>query len=508
MTRNAGSVIKEMDVMAVPVRAGGSLRRHAYREWSNKLVVLGIDALALLLALFLGRIANYWWLDLSLTGNFFHWNSGEQLRLAFYLGLIAIVLSRFLALGHYTRRKPFWDELRETFKILLIAALVDTSILFLNRVSFSRTWLLDTWILAFLLLPLMRILVKHALRRMGEWSRPTIIIGTGQNAQEAAAALASEPLLGFDVIAFLVPQGKPCLSSKFIITANRPIPILPMTEEPEATIARLGYPHVVVALEPDELLSYRNILERLCLCCPDVSVVPAIRGLPVFGMVTTHFFSHEVLLLRARNNLARLGPRILKRIFDVCVASTALIVLSPLFAYIAWGVRRTGKEIFYCHGRIGMKGKPFLCYKFCSMVPNADRILRRLLEKDPKVREEWERKFKLKNDPRITPIGAFLRKTSLDELPQLWNVLKGEMSLAGPRPVIEDELKRYGDQAKYYLEVRPGITGLWQVSGRNDIDYTDRVTLDVWYVRNWSLWYDIVILLKTCKALFQRNGAY
>jgi undecaprenyl-phosphate galactose phosphotransferase len=150
----------------------------------------------------------------------------------------------------------------------------------------------------------------------------------------------------------------------------------------------------------------------------------------------------------------------------------------------------------------------FGCLKFRSMVPDADEILKRRLDDDPDARTEWEQGFKLKDDPRITPIGAFLRRTSLDELPQLWNVLKGEMSLVGPRPIIEEELERYGDQVGYYLETRPGITGLWQISGRNNTSYDDRVALDSWYVRNWSLWYDLVILVKTINVVVKGQGAY
>jgi undecaprenyl-phosphate galactose phosphotransferase len=142
------------------------------------------------------------------------------------------------------------------------------------------------------------------------------------------------------------------------------------------------------------------------------------------------------------------------------------------------------------------------------MVVNADVVLKDLLARDPSARNEWDRDYKLKNDPRITRIGAFLRKTSLDELPQLFNVLKGDMSLVGPRPVVEDELRRYGEDAGYYLQVRPGITGMWQVSGRNDVDYRTRVEFDAWYVKNWSLWTDVVILLKTARVVMTRIGAY
>jgi undecaprenyl-phosphate galactose phosphotransferase len=150
----------------------------------------------------------------------------------------------------------------------------------------------------------------------------------------------------------------------------------------------------------------------------------------------------------------------------------------------------------------------FDCLKFRTMVPDAAGVLKQLLDTNPGARAEWGRDFKLKDDPRITSIGAFLRRTSLDELPQLWNVLKGEMSLVGPRPIIEVELERYGEEVGYYLETRPGITGLWQISGRNNTSYDDRVALDCWYVRNWSLWYDLVILVKTVRVVLWREGAY
>jgi undecaprenyl-phosphate galactose phosphotransferase len=143
------------------------------------------------------------------------------------------------------------------------------------------------------------------------------------------------------------------------------------------------------------------------------------------------------------------------------------------------------------------------------MYKDADKILAELLEKNPELKKEWEESFKLKNDPRVTKIGKFLRKTSLDELPQIFNVLKGEMSLVGPRPVTQEELEKYyKDYAKYYLSVWPGITGLWQVSGRSDLSYKERVFLDAWYVRNWNLWLDFLILLNTIKVVIKQKGAY
>jgi Undecaprenyl-phosphate galactose phosphotransferase WbaP len=221
-----------------------------------------------------------------------------------------------------------------------------------------------------------------------------------------------------------------------------------------------------------------------------------------------HFLGHEVLMLRLRNNLGRPGFALMKRALDFAVATILLAILAPFFVLAMALIKASGGEIFYAHPRIGRAGRPFLCYKFRTMVADADRVLSDILSTDASAKEEWEHTFKLKNDPRVTKFGAFLRKTSLDELPQLWNVLRGDMSLVGPRPIVQSEIERYGDMAEYYFMVRPGITGLWQASGRTSVDYSTRVALDVWYVRNWSPWYDVVILLKTVKAVIGMHGAY
>lgn len=149
-----------------------------------------------------------------------------------------------------------------------------------------------------------------------------------------------------------------------------------------------------------------------------------------------------------------------------------------------------------------------MCYKFRTMVPDADEKLEALLAKDPLARKQWKRDFKLKHDPRVTRIGGFLRRTSIDELPQLWNVIKGDMSLVGPRPIVESELERYGDNLRYYLQTKPGISGLWQISGRSNTDYETRVYMDAWYAKNWTLWYDFFILIKTIQVVVHRSGAH
>ncbi|KVD93280.1 UDP-phosphate galactose phosphotransferase [Burkholderia stagnalis] len=197
-----------------------------------------------------------------------------------------------------------------------------------------------------------------------------------------------------------------------------------------------------------------------------------------------------------------------KRAFDLLLAPCLIALLSPLLAAVALAVKRDGGPCLYAHIRVGLGGRPFRCLKFRTMATDADRRLQSLLETNPHARAEWEREFKLKSDVRVTPVGRVLRRTSLDELPQLINVIRGEMSLVGPRPIVEAELPRYGADVAYYLAVRPGMTGLWQVSGRNDTSYAARVSLDVRYVRTWSLGRDLRILFKTIGVVARGAGAY
>lgn len=196
-----------------------------------------------------------------------------------------------------------------------------------------------------------------------------------------------------------------------------------------------------------------------------------------------------------------------KRCLDVVLVLMALPLILPILLIVAFLVRRDGGPAFFGHRRIGRDGKEFTCWKLRSMVPNADRVLALHLAADPLARLEWSATQKLLHDPRITPLGRFIRRTSIDELPQLWNVLRGEMSLVGPRPVTEDELQRYGSHRTTYLSCRPGLTGLWQVSGRNTVSYDERVRMDVAYALGIGLWLDLTIILRTFGEVIHRSGA-
>jgi lipopolysaccharide/colanic/teichoic acid biosynthesis glycosyltransferase len=213
--------------------------------------------------------------------------------------------------------------------------------------------------------------------------------------------------------------------------------------------------------------------------------------------------SDRVLVARAPQGGFR------KRAFDLVAAFLLLLLFLPLMFFIAVILYSLeGGSIFFAHNRVGYRGRSFRCFKFRTMAANAEMALARHLEQNPAARQEWEATQKLRDDPRVTALGRFLRATSLDELPQLFNVLAGDMSLVGPRPIVEGEIARYGTYFDDYASARPGLTGLWQVSGRSDVGYERRVEMDRSYVKAWSLSGDLMIMLRTVKVVFSRVGSY
>ncbi|MEH2516782.1 exopolysaccharide production protein ExoY [Bradyrhizobium sp. AZCC 1610] len=198
-----------------------------------------------------------------------------------------------------------------------------------------------------------------------------------------------------------------------------------------------------------------------------------------------------------------------KRILDVVISSTALLVFAPLFCFIALLLKIADRgPVFFQQTRVGFRSSRFACLKFRTMVTDGNAVLAQHLRDFPDAATEWAETRKLKRDPRVTELGRVLRQLSLDELPQLWNVLRGDMSIVGPRPIVFDEVKMYGPSAEHYLLARPGLTGAWQISGRNDVSYERRVSLDRDYIENWSFWKDLKIIVKTIPAVIAAKGTY
>ncbi|PJG84408.1 undecaprenyl-phosphate galactose phosphotransferase WbaP [Conservatibacter flavescens] len=422
------------------------------------------------------------------------------IRLSLFLFCVGVAVLWFWTIKrHYTYRKPFWDELYDIYTVLIKVALLNLSLLVLTYSNLSVATWYYVWGIVIFLSPLGRIFAKYFLNYLGVWELDCVMIGKSDNARSAFQALATDKSLGYKVKVFVDPRD----DMVFIDPKQGYVPIDVFLESIHC------YQKVFIALEKnqDDMLE-EWVMKLNRLGYRDISVIPSLGGVPLYGAEISHIFSHEAILLRLHNNLAKRSSRFVKRTFDIVVSGMLLVLFMPLFIYLSWKIRRDGGSATYSQVRIGRNGKPFYCYKFRTMVMNSNEILQKLLQSDVDIRYEWERTYKLKNDPRVTPIGCFLRKTSLDELPQLWNVLKGDMSLIGPRPVVRSELRFYEENITYYYMVRPGLSGLWQVSGRSDTSYEKRVYLDAWYVKNWSLWNDIIILYKTAKVVLMRKGAY
>ncbi|HEY0204681.1 MAG TPA: undecaprenyl-phosphate galactose phosphotransferase WbaP [Acetobacteraceae bacterium] len=449
------------------------------------MIAFGASALAAWLISTSGVLA-------PMTGGAFPAASPEALRSAlapaFILGGL---LAYFLAKGHYSRRLPFWWELQQVLIGSIFALLCSSFVEFTFKTDVSRVVVFCIWVLFPLALVAMRHTARHLLSEANLWQIRTVIVGHGAAADRAAEALTSEHDLGYAVIGIISPAVVSGLSTT-----------KPWTRLVQQFRADL----VVIAPEADETLD-RDRNETLVRERVPFAVMPHAEGLPVSGCVQTYFFRHDLVMLSYRNNLSQPLARTVKLALDAAGAAMILLAISPVLLAVALLVKLDGGPVLFSHVRIGAGGRRFNCLKFRSMRTNSAEVLDHLLSTNPAAAVEWAATQKLRNDPRVTRIGAWLRKTSLDELPQLLNVLRLEMSLVGPRPIVEAELPHYGENITYYYETRPGLTGLWQVSGRSDTTYQQRVQLDTWYVKNWTLWHDIAILAKTVPAVLDRTGA-
>ncbi|MCW2249593.1 Undecaprenyl-phosphate galactose phosphotransferase WbaP [Azospirillum fermentarium] len=413
-------------------------------------------------------------------------------RLAQFGAIGLCMLLWFHTRGHYRRRLPLWSAAQDIVIASILALLTDGFLMFAFKADFSRLWLGQAWLLTAALIPVMRGFIITVLDARGLWRLPVVVVGGGETAQKAVEALKSERSLGYDIVGV------------------RPLSAVGSKGNGswEALYAREQAQLVVLALSDADLVGGGELIADLARRRLPFAIAPALQGLPVLGFDRIYFFSQDVMLLAARNNLEQPLSRGVKFVFDLVAASMLVAILAPVFVFFALLIMRDGGPVVYGHTRIGRGGRPFTCLKFRTMAPDAERRLQDMLATDPDAATEWSVARKLRNDPRVTPIGRFLRASSLDELLQLFNVLRGEMSLVGPRPVTGEELALYGRDVSYYLETRPGMTGLWQISGRNEIAYDERVRLDVWYVKNWTLWHDIAILVRTIPVVWRRVGAY
>ncbi|GAB6078611.1 undecaprenyl-phosphate galactose phosphotransferase WbaP [Hydrogenobaculum acidophilum] len=366
----------------------------------------------------------------------------------------------------------------------------------------SRLTLILLCFYAVFTISILRYFGKKLLNHINIWKSPVVIIGAGSSGKSVAKGILEDEHLGYYVRGFLDDFKK-----GFIEINNIKIPIIGTKEDiknlKDIEAAIISIP----SLNNEELSHLVNTTHRYIR---QVFVVPDLKGIGLLNSELYHLFKEQLFLIKITNNLESRINKATKMIFDITVAALLLPILLFIIAAFSILIKLDSEgPVFFVQERLGENGKIFKCIKFRTMYINNEEILRQFLQQNKEALLEWQTFKKLKkDDPRITRIGKILRKTSLDELPQIFNVLKGEMSLVGPRPYLPSEEKDMGDYKDYILLTRPGITGLWQVSGRNELSFEERLKLDTWYVLNWSLWLDIIILFKTIKVVFKKEGAY
>ena len=410
-----------------------------------------------------------------------------------------------LFLNHgYKIDTAYWEKVKIIFRSITIGIVLSIVLMYAGHIlnNVSRLFVILSYGFILFYIILFRYILARTLIKLNVLAIPVLLVGAGKTAELVDIHFSNMPLAMYKIVGFVDDN------PKSDVLANK-YECLGKFSDAEAVIKKYNIPNVLVCapgLEPRKLVT---LINKLQILVEKVTFVPELFGIPAANIQARGLMNEQTLILEVKNNLAQRRNRLFKRIFDITATVIGGILILPVIAIVAILIYLDSPgPIVFGHKRVGQGGKEFPCYKFRSMVPNAQEALEIYLKENPAAREEWERDFKLKDDPRVTRIGKFLRKTSLDELPQLWNVLVGDMSLVGPRPIVRDEIVKYGDYINDFYLVPPGITGVWQVSGRSDTTYEERVLMDSWYVHNWSVWIDIVYLLKTVLAVVKSKGAY
>lgn len=464
------------------------------RSWPTVFCMIGADILGLAIA---GVLATY--IGLFIEGDF---HTTPTLYWQFW-PLLGFFILAYATVGLYpgVAISPV-DELRWiSIATTLIYLVLGSAIFLFQEVAlFSRSVFLLAWVLSLLLVQVSRALVRTIFAPRSWWGYPVIILGAGKTGEMVIRTLQRRPRIGLKPVLVLDdnPAKRGTLQGVPVVGSVGMAPRL-------ARIRRI--PYAIVAMPGVPRPRLIELLERYGQTFPHLLVIPDLFGFASLWVAAKDLGG--ILGLEVRQQLLLPGPRLAKFLIDLICTLIGGTLLLPILILTAVLIRLDSPgPIFYGQTRIGQGGRRFKAWKFRSMVQNADQVLEDYLNQHPELRDAWEKDHKLKCDPRVTRVGRFLRRTSLDELPQLWNILRGEMSLVGPRPIVDEEIWRYGDKLSLYSKVTPGLTGMWQVSGRNDISYEERVNLDTYYVRNWSVWLDVYILLRTIWVVIVGEGAY
>lgn len=405
----------------------------------------------------------------------------------FYLVLPYLLI--FAYEGLYNKRYEFWEETRRIYKSNLIATAIIMIILYITRgFIVSRLIIILVFLLNFIFLPIHRLVIKKILIKLKLWSKNLLVISSYETYQRLQSHFQRHTILGYQPTAFIETHQINNDNINQILRKEKIDSIIVSAQE----------------LNQNQLL---EIYEQAEGKIENFFVIPALSQLQTVGVDVEQW--EALLVMKFRYNLLRLESQFFKRIIDLVLASLLIVIFLPFSIFIAILIKLSSKgPVLYIQKRLGKNRRVFSCYKFRTMYLDAEQRLEKILESSPELKKEWQKYMKISNDPRVTPIGKFLRRTSLDELPQLLNVIKGEMSLVGPRPYLIKEVENAEKTMEIICRVKPGITGLWQISGRSDLSFAERMRLDEYYVKNWTVWIDLVILLKTIKVVLKAQGAY
>ncbi|MBR8462173.1 sugar transferase [Campylobacter sp. faydin G-24] len=400
--------------------------------------------------------------------NFFQ----DIFRYANLMLIQSVVIFLFIYQGIYTRRYDFWHESGIIVKSCLLGLLISLAVLALIKINYdySRMVFVLSFIFMMFFLPISKFMLKKWLFRFGIWRKRAKVLGESGDFE---LEIFTNHYLGY------VRAKDKDYDSLFIGSSS---------------------------LKQETL---NELIEQNIRANKEIIFIPMLRSYDFTQAHIYTLFDSRTNLFAIQNSLKSKFNMALKRLLDIGLIVLALPILVPVFLIIMGIIKfkEPSGRIFFSHERMGLNGKHFGCLKFRSMIENSGQILKDYLDKNPQEIEHFEKYHKYENDPRITAFGNFIRKTSLDELPQLINVLKGEMSIVGPRPCAEYERKDMGKYAELILAVRPGMTGLSQVSGRSNVDFETRAQMDAWYMKNWSIWNDIIIIIKTFKVVLKQDGA-
>ena len=419
---------------------------------------------------------------------------------------IPLVFIAFLAITQtYTKMQPILETVRQIFYAVLYALITCILAFYFMEASMlaSRLYIVLFGVSALFNIYVARYVILKTLKMTSTLMKPVILIGAGKTAELVIRSFDRDLGYRYKVVGMLDddPLSK-SLPQRFLLMGT--------LENAPAIIRDSGVHTVIVTTPGMEKERLQTLLEDIQPYVRDIVFVPDLIGVPLYNVEAQTLFNEQIMMLSLRNNLARRRNRLFKRFFDIVVGGLLCIPILPVLLILAIWIKLDSRgDVFFNAERIGKRGEIFTCYKFRSMYLNASEILEKYLADNPSAREEWDTFAKLRDyDPRVTNVGKWIRKYSLDELPQILNVIKGDMSLVGPRPYLPREKGDIGEYLSTITLTVPGITGFWQTSGRNDVSFAGRVAMDTWYVRNWSIWLDLMYLFKTAKIVFTGKGAY